>query len=100
MANLIDKETAIDDLVSDYKRVGTSIIDQFEKARQQELDDSLNRSIHLKRKLATLYKDEMTELEASMKAVKKRPVADIEKQWDVRQQALWAKMDAALAACE
>ena len=76
------------------------IIDQFEEARQQDLDAFQSRSANLKRKLIALYKDGKSELEASMKAVKKRPVADLEKQWNDHQQNLWTKMDDALAACE
>lgn len=76
------------------------IIDQFEEARQQELNAARTRCDNLKRKLTALYKDGKSEIEAGMKAMKKRPVADLEKQWNDHQQHLWAKMDEALAACE
>lgn len=76
------------------------IIDHFEKARHQDLDAFQNRSNLLKRKLIALYKNEKAELESTMKTMKKRPVAHFEEDWDARKQALWTRMDSALAACE
>lgn len=38
VSNLVSKETAVNDLASDYRRGGLRIIDQFEKSRQQSLE--------------------------------------------------------------
>jgi hypothetical protein len=98
VARLADKETAINDLVSDYKRGGTRLIHEFQKARQQDIDVFQSSTDELKRKVGTLIKKEAARLKFSMDQIKRMQVADLEKEWEEQQRTMWAKMDIALAA--
>lgn len=97
MAHLANKETAINDLVSDYKRGGTRLIHEFQKSRQQDIDVFQSSTNELKQKVGTLIKKETARLKSSMDQIKRMQVAGLEKEWEDQQRTMWAKMDAALA---
>lgn len=97
MARLIDKENAINDLVSDYKRGGTRLIHEFEKARKQDIEVFRSGTDEMKRKLAIFIKEEAAKLKYSMDQMERTQVADLEKKWEAQQRTMWAKLNAALA---
>lgn len=72
------------------------MIQEFEKARKQEVDAFERSTNDLKRKTAKFMTKEVARLKSSMDQVKKMQVADLEKEWEDQQRKMWTKLNVAL----
>jgi hypothetical protein len=98
VAQLINKENAINDLVTNYKRGGTRLIHVFHKARQQDIDVFQSHIHAMERKIAALINREAAELKSSIDQMKRNQLADLQMKWEDQQQAMWVKLKAVLAS--
>ena len=96
MARLIDKETAINDLVSANKRGGMRLVNEFENARKQDVEVYQSNVNEYKQKMTTMIKEELASLKFSFSMERFR-VANLEKDWENQQRTMWANVNAALA---
>ena len=98
MAKLIEKEKAIDDVVAGFKRGGLRLIQEFEKARNKEVEDFQRRTDEMKKKKSERLKEELAWLDQEMKYVDSFDFDEMGKEWEEEQKTIWAKVDVALAA--
>lgn len=99
VGHLIDRETAITDMVADFGRGGSKLVDGYEKERQNDMESRTAILEHLRHDLAGIYEKAQTDSTKTSKAAARIRANDIKAQWDVQQQALDAALGAALAAC-
>lgn len=94
MERLIDKENAINDLLSANKRSGMRLIHEFEKARKADIQLFRKNTDEVKKKLDSIINEELTKLKKSSmeRKMKRTPVAEWEKEWEDEQRNMWTKM--------
>lgn len=95
MERLIDKENAINDLVSANKHGGMRIMHEFEKAREEEIQLFRKNTDDIKRRVDLMIKEEMGELKkfSEDRMKKTTRVAELEKEWEDQQRSMWAKLE-------
>ena len=97
--HLVDKETAIMDMVNDFAVRGNSLVESYEKGLQEHID---SHEAHLDRRHQNLVKTfEKAQIDRAKtsKSVGKRHVEGMKAQWEAHQKALTGKMATAMAAC-
>lgn len=99
MRDLIDKETAITDLINDYRSGGHLRIDRFEEERDRNFELALAKQEKAKQELVELFRTEERKCAAEAGSSDKA-VADLRSEWEAREQKMNASLDAALALCE
>ena len=96
---MIDKETAINDLVTDFANHGRNLIEGYEKGLQEHIDARKADHDLMHQHLVKIFTKAQADRERTSKAVAIRSVRKIKARWEEQQKALKAKMAAALAAC-
>lgn len=97
--HLIDKETAIKDMVTDFASHGKNLIDFYENGLQEYTNSHrVNNDLRYEN-LANVFKKAQADRATTSKAVVKRRVQDMKAQWETQQEALKETVAAALAAC-
>ena len=96
----MSKETAVQDLVNDYKRGAERLLGKYQEAREEELNTHHKSSKKSKRDLAALYNGAEENLERERDKVKRRPVAEYEQTWQERREVQKTRLEAALGALE
>ena len=99
MRDLIDKETAIADLINDYHRGGHLRIDRYEEERDRKFEHAIASKEKAKRELVELFQSEERNC-AAQAGSSDKAVADLRSGWEAREQKMNASLDAALALCE
>lgn len=69
---MVSKETAVNDLASDYRRGGLRIIDEFEKSRQQTLETYQTEIRTLRQTLTKTYEGAQHELAVALNDLNSR----------------------------
>lgn len=99
MRHLIDQETAVEDIIEDYRRGGTRLIEDMETTHQKEYQQFQAEVKNVGSDLVKLYEETEKKLVKNLAVVNKSPVAKLEKQWRAEQEEIKSKLDAALLAC-
>ena len=99
MRHLIDQETAIADIIEEYRRGGTRLIEELEKTHQEEYRQCQAGMQALSSELINTYTETERKLVKRLAAVKKSPVAKLEEKWRAEQEVINGKLEAALLAC-
>lgn len=97
--HLVDKETAIKDIVNDYAIRGNSLVESYEKGLQDHIE---LREAHFNRRhqnLVKMFEKAQIDRAKISKSVVQGRVERMKAQWETNQKALMGKMAAALAAC-
>ncbi|KAL9033021.1 MAG: hypothetical protein Q9214_007708 [Letrouitia sp. 1 TL-2023] len=96
--NLVDAETAVTDLVSDYRRRATRLVEQYELARKEETE-RLKEEITSK---AETVRRNLTEWHAQVaKNLEQNPMMDeLTAKVEVEQRGIIAQVEEAIAMCE
>lgn len=97
--HLIDQETAVGDIIENYRRGGTRLIEDMERTHQKEYQQFEAEMKDARSDLVKMYTETEKKLAQSVEAVKKSPVAKMEKQWRAEQDDIQSKLDAAFLAC-
>lgn len=97
--HLVDKETAVGDIVTDFASRGNSLVESYEKGLQDEFDSHRANNDRRHANMVKTFEKAQAGRAATSKAVVKSHVQDMKAQWEIRQQALMGKMAAAMAAC-
>lgn len=97
--HLIDKETAIHDIVTDFANHGKNLIGGYERGLQEHIDARKADHDLRRQNLAKVFTKAQADRERTSKAVAIRSVGKIKARWEERQKALKTEMAAALAAC-
>lgn len=97
--HLIDKETAIKDMVTDFASNGNRLIENYKKGRQEYIDSLRANSETRHQNLVKMFEKAQADRARTSKAVVKWQVGDMKAQWQTRQEALMGSVAAALAAC-
>ena len=99
MARLIDAENTINDMVLANKRGGMRLVHEFEKARKEDIQVFQKSTNELKKRVISMIKEQTIRLKKSStdRKIKRPPVAELEKDWEDQQQAMWAKLEDVLA---
>ena len=97
--HLIDKETAIKDMVTDFANQGNRIVERYEKAQQEYFDLYKANNDQRHQNLVKMFEKAEADVAATSKAVAKGHVQKMHEQWKTRQEVLMRKMAAAFAAC-
>ena len=97
---MIDKETAVKDLVTDFEKHGKNLVESYGKGLQDELD-SLEAKIDRKRQdLEKIYEEaDADRARISKDFFEQPPVKEMKAQWEKQQEALMGSVAGALAAC-
>ena len=96
---MIDKETAIDDLVKGYEQGGIRLIEELDKAQQEERKRYDVHVGEVCKKLVKSCGEAEAELGRELKETKKNRIGDIHKKWKAEQQDIRSQLEAALADC-
>ena len=96
---MIDKETAIDDIVTDYANQGKNLIEGYERGLQEHIDARQADHDLMHQNLVKLFTQAQADRARTFTAVAKRSVRVIKVQWEEQQKALKREMAAALAVC-
>ena len=99
MRDLIDKETAITDLINDYREGGHLRIDRYEEERDRNFEIALANDEKAKRELVKLLQSEERKCAADAGSFDKE-VADLRSTLEAQERMMNASLDAALALCE
>ena len=96
--DLIDKETAVRDMIDDYKRGGNFLINRFKEDRQKEYEIYRAEKATAKATLMKEFKsiEEMCTMRASEC---KKSVTNLRRDWEAEQSEMNASIDAMLALC-
>ena len=97
--HLIDKETAIKDMVSDYSSSGNRLIEGYEKGRQDHIDSRRANSDRRHQKLVEVFEEAQADRERISNRVVPWHIRGMKAQWEAQQEVLKGSMAAALAAC-
>ena len=97
--NLINKETAVNDIIQDYEREANLIVKEAVEGHDQELVKFRTGAGTLKRKHEAAFSNMLIDVAKVVKKVQKRPVADVLKHYNAQQRDLRRQIDAALLAC-
>lgn len=97
--NLIDKETAVNDIIQDYEREANLIIKETAEGHNQDLIKFRTGAGTLKRKHEVAFSNMLIDVAKVVKKVQKRPVADVLNHCNAQQRDLRRQIDAALLAC-
>ena len=96
---MIDKETAINDIVTDFANHGNNLIEGYEKGLQEHIDARKADHDLMRQNLEKYFRKAQADRERTSKAVATRSVRKMKAQWEEQQKALKMGMAAALAAC-
>lgn len=95
---MIDKETAIKDIIHDYQQQGNWILDKFEEQRRQEL--ALRRAKIKKATTELLVSFQSVEEDCASRVRKsQKEMVEFQSQMEARQAKMDASVDAMLALC-
>ena len=96
LAHMIKNENSFIDLIEDFKKGGTLLINHLEKEHEAENVVQAASSETLKQKVLGLYQKTSADLEKNTSKLTARSKG-MQKEWRARQESLAAKVDAALA---
>ena len=97
--HLVDRETAIKDMVTDFANHGNRLVDSYEKAIQERLGSHEAHNDRKRQDLTKIYEKAQAAVTTTSKAVTKPDVQKMHAQWKSHQVGLMSKMNAALEAC-
>lgn len=97
--HLIDKETAIKDMVTDFASHGNRLIDAYEKGLEEYLDSLKANNDRTCHNLMKVFENAQRDRAVTSKAVLKQQVQNMKAQRERQQEAVMGRMAAALAAC-
>ena len=97
--HLVDKETAINDMVTDFANHGNSLVDSYEEAIQEQLGSHKAYNDRKQQELITILEKARADVVTTSKAVTKSQVQNTHAQWKSHQETLMRKVNAALEAC-
>ena len=97
--HLIDKETAIEDMVRDFASHGNGLVNRYEKALRERIDSHEAYNDRKRQNLAKIFEKAKADVATTSKSVSKRHVQNMQAQWKAHQEALMGKVTAALEAC-
>lgn len=95
---MVSKETAVNDLASDYRRGGLRIINEFERSRQQTLETYQTEIKTLRQALTKTYEYAQHELAVALNDLNSR--AGFAAAEDSCQETVRKMMEEAFALCE
>ena len=95
----MDEETAINDIVKDYKNGGNNLINIYEKNRAEVITANNAKLDNLRHQLAASFDKVQVGLAKISKEMRRRHVTDFERQWQSEQQGLMMNLKAVLAGC-
>ena len=98
MRDLVDRETAVTDLVNDYRCGGNLRIDHFESERDENLKNLAAKKEKAKGELLEAFRsaEETCTIQA---IVNRKDVADLRSNLEAKQRKMNASIKAALALC-
>ena len=99
ISHLNDEETVIEDVVKEYQRGGTRIIEEMEKTHQGDYQEFQIAIDGLKTELGKTYRGTIAEIERNARLARKNPVGKSEKEWRVERDNLMGSIDAAIMVC-
>ena len=97
--HLVDKETAIKDMVTDFAKHGNSLVDSYEKAIQERLSAHKAYNDRKCQDLIKIFERAQADAARTSKEFTKHNVQNMHAQWKSHQEALTRQMNAALEAC-
>ncbi len=86
-------------MVTDFASHGNRLIEGYEQGLQEHIDSCRANNDRRHQNLKKMFEKAQADRATTSKAVVKRRVQDVKAQWETQQEALMAKMAAALAAC-
>lgn len=98
MAALNKSEKRINKRLLANKRKGMRLVNEFGKARKQDVQAFKEKTDKSNKELIKKLKEEVVELRSNIERLRLMPVADLEKDWEDEQRENWAKTEAVLAA--
>lgn len=98
--HLIDKETAVKDLVTYFGKHGNNLVESYEKGLQDYFN-SLEAKIDRRRQdMEKIYEEaDAYRARISKKFFEQPPIEEMKAQWEKQQEVLMGSVAAALAAC-
>ena len=97
--HLVDKETAIKDMVNDYAIRGNSLVESYKKGLQDHIDAREANYNQRHQNLVKMFEKAQLDRARTSKKVVQGRVERMQAQWEMHNKALMGKMAAALAAC-
>ena len=97
--HLVNKETAIKDMVTDFAKHGNSLVDGYEKAVKERLGSHIEYNDRKRQDLIKIFEKAQADVARTSKAVTKPDVQKMHAEWKSHQEALMRQMNAALEAC-
>ena len=97
--HLVDKETAIRDMVQDYVFGGNNLIDAYERERQGALESKRAQLDHTRRQLSVTFEKIQGEITETANEFGRARKDDFERQWIVEQQKILDTTKLALSRC-
>ena len=96
--HLVDKETAVLDMVTDYRIQGTALVNGYEKALQERVNSARANHEQERQRLAKVFEEVEADRAMTSKTMGKGRVRDMQVHWEAKQEALKAKIAAAMEA--
>ena len=96
--NLVDKEIAVLDMVTDFKTHGSALVNGYEKALQEQMTSERANYDQERQRLANIFQKAQADRAMTSKAMGKGHVRYMQAQWETQQEALKDKIAAAMEA--
>ena len=97
--HLVDKETAIRDVVQDYSFGGNNLIDAYERERQGTLESNKSQLDHTRRQLSVTLEKTQAEIAENANEFGRARKDDFERQWILEKQEMMENAKLALSRC-
>ncbi len=97
--HLVDKETAMRDMVKDYSFGGNNLIDAYERERQTAVESNKAQLDRVRRQLSVSLEKIQGEIMETANEFERTRKNDFERQWIVEQQKMMEIAKQALSHC-
>lgn len=94
--HLVDKETAIKDMVTDFSNQGNRLVEGYEKALEEQIDSYRAHNDRRQLELVEVFEKAEADRATTSKAVTKRSVRSLQAQRETQQKALMSKNDCSI----
>ena len=95
----MDNESALQDVVSDYRAAGTRMVDELERAHLAIHDDFSTRASSMKRSLVNMIDNARDNLTQNVGKIKRTRLVDIENALEEEQGRISNMIEAAIESC-
>ena len=99
MRNLVDKETAIKDMINDYAVSGIALIKTLGEEQQKQAESDYMRADQVRHKVARVLQKAHVDLKTISRDTGRTMVKDLEASWETQRVSMMTAREAALAAC-